>query len=1418
MRKKKDALSAPVHDAANPPGEAGEATSSVGTALTKLPASLVEDLHNIFIIVKARTGHDFSSYKMSTIMRRVQRRMAVNEVSGLDSYLDCLNTNPQEAVVLAREIMIGVTCFFRDPEAFDLLASEVIPSIFAGRSPEVPVRIWHIACATGEEVYSLAILIQEYLGKQNLPHKVQIFASDIDVAAIGQARTGLYPDSISADVSEERLKRFFTRDAGSWQVTKLLREMVVFAHHNVLRDPPFAKLDLLVCRNLLIYLNSDIQKRLIQLFHQLLKPVGFLFLGSAEAVGPHNDLYTPVDKKWNIFSRQEVERRVDTLFPFTTPVCGYAGETRFTPQTKAEESRPVDLADKLLLDRYLPARVIVNDKNEVIHFSNRTSAYLEIPSGQPTHDLLMIAREELRPALRAAIYKAFAEQNEITFRGIRIDTERDEQVVNIIVAPLNAPPPAGKLAVVIFEPASLTPPLAASSKENGASGAGRSWELLVLQLEEQLCDTHEQLQATSEQLESANERFMLANEELMSANEELQSANEELQSTNEELETSKEELQALNEELLTVNAELQEKVEERNQVTSDLENFLTSSEISAIFLDPNLNIKRFTPAVTGLFDMISADVGHPFLRLTGKIDLPNFSEDATAVLAGRTVVDREVTTRDGSNCYLKRVLPYRNAGGNIAGIVVTFIDITQRKRGEGELLESQKQNQILADFINHSSQPFAQAYPDGRIGVFNPAFEELTGYSGAELREMDWATALTPPDWLEREAEQLAELNRTGRPVRYEKEYLRKDGLRVPIELLVGRKSDVVGEPEYYYGYITDITRRKVYERELMQSREAALAANRTKSEFLVNMSHEIRTPMNAIIGLGHLALQTEMTGKQRDYLDKITLSAEGLLRLLNDLLDFSKIEAGKMELEESSFSLLPLLEKLLSLAEVGASSKGLRLTLECDPDIPEYLVGDTLRLEQILLNLLGNAIKFTSSGTVVLTVSPVEDAEEIVLRFFVRDSGIGMTPEQMEGIFDPFTQADGSTTRRFGGTGLGLNICKRLVLLMGGEIRVESEPGRGSCFTFTARFLRGSAPVAAAECNLDLARVSEALTGRRVLVVDDQPLNRQVLQEILGQVGVSVSIAAHGREALAVVAQARGRFDILLMDLQMPVMDGYEAPREIRKEWTAGRLPIIAMTAHAGKREQELCLQAGMNAHLTKPVNPQRLYACLMEWLERDGGQVVSAPVVSPTALSVLLPDSLPGLDIHAGLTQLGGNRELYRKLALEFCRTIAARVGELSAELDAGHLTDAGGKAHALKGVAGAIGATTVAALAGQLEQLCACNAVAGSQSLLANMAKCVTELSASAVILAGGKGTGGGSHLPADVILTLLQKLTPLAEQHNLEALKVSRQLSQLLAETALAEQAGALADSFARMEFATATLLLAELTMQWPRQDT
>jgi two-component system, chemotaxis family, CheB/CheR fusion protein len=762
--------------------------------------TLDEELQTICTIVKARTGNDFSSYKVNTVLRRIERRMSVHDTGGIGKYIVLLRDNPLEAQALSQDILIGVTSFFRDPEAFEVLRQEVLPRLFADRNPDDPVRIWHACCATGEEVYSMAILIQEYLDERKLDAKVQLFATDIDEAAISQARAGLYHDDVVADLGEERLKRFFIKSGHRWQVSKALREMIVFAHHNLLKDPPFSRLDLLVCRNFLIYLNPDMQKRLIPLFHRVLKPGGVLFLGASESVGRHSELFSSLDKKWRFYTRRECGGRVETVFPFTASIRRPSGIGRSIAPATEEESGPGAFAEKLLMKRYSPPCVVVNEKYQVVHVSTRTERFLEVPVGEPTRDILKMAREDLRPPLRAAIYKAFAEEKEVIFRGVKVVIDGGEMTVNVQVEPFQTPT-SGKLVMVVFETAA-PPATVALPVEGAESGAGdeASRETLIRQLEDQLRITYEQLQSATEQLETSNEGFLSANEELISMNEEFQSANEELQSTNEQMETSKEELQAVNEELVTVNFELQGKVEELNQATSDLENLFANSEVATIFLDRRLAIKRFSPAMAFIFNLIPADIGRPFRHLTGTIDWPDLVRDAENVLDKAIPLEREVTALADGRCFIMRVLPYRGTAGTVEGIVVTLIDITERKRAE-------EAHARLAEIVESSDDAIIAKDLDGTILTWNAGAQRMFGYRVDEA--VGRPIAMLIPAELQREEEEILRRLAAGERVEhYETARLDSDGRRLEVSVTVSPITSagrIVGASKI----VRDITDRK---------------------------------------------------------------------------------------------------------------------------------------------------------------------------------------------------------------------------------------------------------------------------------------------------------------------------------------------------------------------------------------------------------------------------------------------------------------------------------------------------------------------------------------------------------------------------------------------------------------------------------
>jgi PAS domain S-box-containing protein len=626
---------------------------------------------------------------------------------------------------------------------------------------------------------------------------------------------------------------------------------------------------------------------------------------------------------------------------------------------------------------------------------------------------------------------------------------------------------------------------------------------------------------------------------------------------------------------------------------------------------------------------------------------------------------------------------------------------------------------------------------------------------------------------------------------------------------------DASGAPLRSVGTVQDITERE-------NARLQAEAANRAKSEFLANMSHEIRTPMNAIIGLGRLALLTDLTCKQRDYLKKIDSSAGTLLHLINDLLDLSKVESGKLTLENITFSLNSCLGNVQSIIRVKSAEKGLDLRVSIAPEVPIQVAGDPFRLEQILINLLGNAVKFTDQGVVALevTAGTAGENEPVPVIFSIRDTGIGMNDEQIARLFMPFTQGDNSTTRRYGGTGLGLSICRRLVRLMGGDVQVASEPGHGTLFTVTVLLGRSDLPVAQPEQPFDPGVVTAALKGFRVLIAEDHPINQQVARELLEQVGMVVSIVDNGRDATICVAERGAQFDLILMDIQMPEMDGYEATRLIREEWPSVRLPIVAMTAHAGQEELERCLLSGMNGHLTKPLSDTILYRTLMAQLAPHASQCPVAPDPDRVATVEVHGQELPaiaGFDLAAGIKRLRGNRELYGTLVAGFCREHQHTPARLQAMLTRGDYGQLQRQAHLIKGVAGNLEAPEVFFHAAELNAAIKEGRLADVPPALAGLSNALIVVLAAedniAALFPTGRALKGFREPDRDALAPLLQELPDLISGKNCQALEVGARIALLLQETAWAEEANALALTLDELEFGVAArqfeVLLAQL---------
>jgi two-component system CheB/CheR fusion protein len=624
-------------------------------------ARIADILHN-------KTGNDFHGYKQNTFLRRVQRRMQMVQIADIAAYVDFLRGDKDEVQHLFNDLLIGVTEFFRDRREFEVLEAEVIPRLFEGKQDGQQVRVWVLGCATGEEAYSIAILLREHMIRLDSPPQIQIFATDIDGRALAAARVGRYRTSIEAEMTPERLARWFVREGDTYCIVKELREMCIFSRHNVIKDAPFSTLDLVSCRNLLIYLNSELQNRVIPLFHFALLPGRFLFLGNSENITRHPKLFAPVDRRVRIFRKLETRTRLPPDFPITTAARRAAVEMPAVRNFGADVG--LERRAQRIAERYAPAYVITDENFYILHFSGRTGRYIEPTAGAATLDLLSLVHRDLRLELRTALSRAL-ELNEVSHAGqISLAVNGHKVLVDITVEPIQDGPEGHRNFVVLFKDG----PLRAVDQSDGNSTALVPSEH-VERLEGELRATGERLRATIEELENAND-------ELKSSNEEYQSLNEELQSANEELETSREELQSVNEELTTVNGELAHRVQELTRATSDLKNFMESTRIATVFLDNDMRVMNFTPAVTHVLHLVETDVGRPIAHIKAKIPIEELYDEVRRVLRTLTSAERELTAPDSGTRYIVRILPYRSIDNFIAGVVITFIDVTAITRAE----------------------------------------------------------------------------------------------------------------------------------------------------------------------------------------------------------------------------------------------------------------------------------------------------------------------------------------------------------------------------------------------------------------------------------------------------------------------------------------------------------------------------------------------------------------------------------------------------------------------------------------------------------------------------------------------------------------------------------------------------------------
>jgi two-component system CheB/CheR fusion protein len=725
-------------------------------------------LRDIFTNLRIRTGHDFSNYKRATVLRRIERRMNVRELVMLPDYAAFLRENPDETKALLKDLLISVTNFFRDQEAFDDLRREIIPKILENKKSADDVRIWVAGCATGEEAYSLAILFSEHLADKFDAPKVQIFATDIDETAIQTAREGVYSNSDVADVSPERLSRFFTRESDSYRVRRELREMILFANHNLIKDPPFSHLDLVTCRNLLIYLNRSAQGKVMEIFHFALNPGSYLFLGTSESIESGGDLFVSVNKENHIYQSRAVAARFHVPFLESSPVA------RFDPPrpliSNPEEGKLLERLSSSalhlnLLEYYAPPSIVVNEEYDIVHLSESAARFTQMVGGEPSVNLLKVVRPELRLELRSALFQAVQNRISIETPTLSVPLDNYQENVRLVVRPiLHDEGGARGFLLVMFK----TVDKAQAGQDALPVEPLTRAEPIARQLEDELLHTKALLRSTIEQYE-------VQTEELKASNEELQAMNEETRSAAEELETSKEELQSINEELKTVNQELKIKIEELSLSNNDFQNLMNSTDIGTIFLDRSLRIKMFTPNIQSIFNLIPNDLGRLLTDITGKIDYADLISDIQTVLKNLQPIDREVQTHD-ERWYLTRIVPYRTAEDHINGVVLTFIDITDRRRIEENLRESEERLRLLVE----SATDFAiyTITPDNIVNSWNAGAERVFGFKEHEIIGKNGEIVFTPKDRRNNVPEKEMITARETGHAEDERWHLRKDGSR----------------------------------------------------------------------------------------------------------------------------------------------------------------------------------------------------------------------------------------------------------------------------------------------------------------------------------------------------------------------------------------------------------------------------------------------------------------------------------------------------------------------------------------------------------------------------------------------------------------------------------------------------------------
>jgi two-component system CheB/CheR fusion protein len=1135
-------------------------------------------LQDILMHLRVRTGHDFRHYKRATVLRRIERRMQVNGVRDLEAYRTFLRNTPEETTALLADMLIGVTQFFRDREAFDVLQRVVMPSLFRSATSEAQVRVWVAGCSTGEEAYSIAILLAQAREAAGSAAAMQVFATDIDDSAIVRARTGSYPSTIASDVPPELLRRYFTQDGARYLIVKTVRERILFAAHSLLRDPPFSHLDLISCRNVLIYLDRAVQRQILELFHFALRPDGYLFLGTAESADAADDLFAIVDKKNRIYRAKPAVNRVKPAvgFPSLSVAASTAHEevpvsAASTAAPSAPERRGFSFSalHQRVLEEYAPPSVIVDRDSTIVHLSDNVGRFLRHAGGEPSTNIMAVVVPELRLDLRTTLFRALQTGASVEARRVKMMRDGRPTWINMTVRPFHDPGLNADFFIVLFDEVQERMTDEGESENDGQ-------DPVLVQLEQELQHSREQLATTIEQYETSVE-------ELKASNEELQAINEELRSATEELESSKEELQSVNEELTTVNAELQARVEDTAKANDDLQNIIVSTDIATVFVDKKIQVKRFTPSATRIFKLIDSDIGRSLFDITHSLQHPTLAEDVKEAFESLKLIEREVQSHDGK-WYLMRLLPYRTADDRIDGAVLTLIDITKRHEAEEQARIGEQRLRLVAQSTNDYA--IIVQDPSGRIVSWNAGAERIFGYSEAEVLGKDIELIYRPDD-------------RTANVPAHERETAAKEGRADDERWHVTKDHRKV----YCSGVVTpirdasftgfakiarDLTERK--ERE--DAQEAALARERTerqkeslsnqlKDDFIAVLSHELKHPLNLIgVKAEMLPRLPETRGIEavRETADAIRRAVRSQAQIIDDLLDFSRVNTGKLKLDLGPVDLAATVNGIVQSCEADAAERGLVVSAT-GAGQPAMVLADSVRCEQIIWNLVSNALKFSrAGGRIDLRLT----REQGMMRVDVADTGEGIEPSELPSVFDMFRQ--GARSRMRGGLGIGLALVRQLVDMHGGRVAAHSDGlGRGTTMSVWLPAMDGTHALPR-----DDSSAQYAIAGAHVLIVEDDADFVSSLKALLEL--EKASVTAVPDEAQAWDALADQPADVLIADVRASAGDAYALVRKIKADPQRARIGTVAIIGLNREADRRAAIDAGFDALVGKPIDFQEL------------------------------------------------------------------------------------------------------------------------------------------------------------------------------------------------------------------------------------